>query len=662
MRLLVTGGSGFMGSNYIYHILDNKLTDNKFGCLINYSKETYAIHNRTLEEAKKTKEFVDIEGDILDTVRFRNVMTSWNPNVVVHFAAETHVDRSFKYPEEFMQTNFIGTFRILEVFRSLPKIHRPIMIHISTDEVFGDIEHGRVDEAAQLKPQNPYCFDEDTEILTITGWKKYNEIKLEDLVATINLNTMQMEFQQPIKIFIYDYDGIMLHQKSRQLDIMVTPNHRMLVDWKGNKKTLAKPHFVIAKETKGKPYCYQVAASWNNKHVNNMAFFDLPKVCGSSKKGTFQPKLVEPIPIEFWLAFMGWYLSEGHYWIGQNKHKGNYRVCLSTKDRVNEAKNIFRNMGLRPHVEGHKIVVCNKQLASYLKMFGKAKDKYIPKELKQLSSDKLEILLMNLLNGDGTKQGYGWRYTSISKQLADDVQEIAIKIGFHATVSHNKHYSVNIQHTRITRTNLDKDRSKWTNYKGKIWCVNTPNQTVLVRRSGKPYFSGNSASKAAIEGLLYAWRTAYGLDIRIIRPTNNYGPRQHPEKLIAKIIARCIADKPYTLWKGNAVRNWLHVKDLANAIDLVIKKGISGEAYNVSSLDDLTVNQINTLITKIMGKQYLFKGYKGQRLKLDQRYALECDKIHKLGWRQRQHFKTAILDIIEWYKKNPWFWECVWSQ
>jgi len=326
MRILVTGGSGFMGSNYIYHLI-KRAKERKISCVYNYSKETYAVHNRTLEEASFKNRFLNIEGDILDSAKLLETLTLLDIDWIVHFAAETHVDRSFKYPEEFIQTNIVGTFRLLEAIRHLPKKSRPKLIHISTDEVFGDISYGHCVEDTVLKPQNPY-----------------------------------------------------------------------------------------------------------------------------------------------------------------------------------------------------------------------------------------------------------------------------------------------------------------------------------------------SATKAAIESLLHAWRVSYGLDIRIIRPTNNYGPRQHPEKLIAKVITRALDNRSFTLWKGHAFRNWLYVEDLCSAIDFVMDRGRNGEAYNVSSVDNVSVDQIKNIILKLMKKEHLFTGYIGQRFKLDQRYALNCDKIKKLGWRQRTKFEQGIQQTIEWYKANAWFWQGVWSQ
>jgi len=146
MNLLVTGGAGFIGSNFIRHILnkyDYKIT--------NLDKLTYAGNLDNLRDIEKNENYIFIKGDICNKELVEKLMK--NQDIVVHFAAETHVDRSIKDPSEFIETDVKGTFILLEAAR---KNNIKKFIHISTDEVYGQIEKGSFKETDILNPRNPY--------------------------------------------------------------------------------------------------------------------------------------------------------------------------------------------------------------------------------------------------------------------------------------------------------------------------------------------------------------------------------------------------------------------------------------------------------------------------------------------------------------------------
>src|SRR5438309_4992263 len=148
MKLLVTGGAGFIGSNFIRHVLAAR----KDYALVNYGKLTYAGNLANLGEVAKDPNYTFIRGDICDPVSVEKAMRGCD--AVVHFAAESHVDRSIYEPAPVMDTNIKGTFTLLEVARAL-KIKR--FVHVSTDEVYGDLLPGTfADESSALKPSSPY--------------------------------------------------------------------------------------------------------------------------------------------------------------------------------------------------------------------------------------------------------------------------------------------------------------------------------------------------------------------------------------------------------------------------------------------------------------------------------------------------------------------------
>ena len=147
LKLLVTGGCGFIGSNFIRYILQ-KYPSYK---IINLDKLTYAGNPENLKDVEKNKNYKFVKGDICD----KKIVDELSKDVdcIINFAAETHVDRSILEPDAFIRTDIIGTHTLLEAVR---KNGVPRFVHISTDEVYGSIESGSFTEASPLKPNSPY--------------------------------------------------------------------------------------------------------------------------------------------------------------------------------------------------------------------------------------------------------------------------------------------------------------------------------------------------------------------------------------------------------------------------------------------------------------------------------------------------------------------------
>ncbi len=157
MTILVTGGAGFIGSNFIIEWLNIK--DEK---VINVDKLTYAGNLLNLESVSKNKDYFFEKADICDFHRISQIFDKYNPRAIIHFAAESHVDRSIKGPSEFISTNILGTFNLLEIVRKKYEsryINNDFrFIHISTDEVYGSlgIEEKPFTEKNQYCPNSPY--------------------------------------------------------------------------------------------------------------------------------------------------------------------------------------------------------------------------------------------------------------------------------------------------------------------------------------------------------------------------------------------------------------------------------------------------------------------------------------------------------------------------
>jgi len=169
-----------------------------------------------------------------------------------------------------------------------------------------------------------------------------------------------------------------------------------------------------------------------------------------------------------------------------------------------------------------------------------------------------------------------------------------------------------------------------------------------------------SASKASAEMYCNAYHYSYDLDIVIARSMNNFGPRQHPEKLIGKIITRCLTETPFTLFQGGSTRGWIYVKDTCRALKQIVNNGKSGEVYHIPPTAYRTVEEVMQTVLDITGKHHLFQGYKGTRLKDDERYALSGDKMMtELDWKPQEIFSDAMKKTIDWFSYNRWFWQHV---
>tara|TARA_Y100001980_G_C14527746_1_gene303372 strand:- start:173 stop:1186 length:1014 start_codon:yes stop_codon:yes gene_type:complete len=149
-KFIVTGGLGFIGSNLIEILLKSNFY------VINLDKVTYSSNFYNVKEFKKSKKYKFIKCDIKNK-KLKNIIFKFKPDGIFNLAAETHVDRSIDNPENFIQSNIVGTYNLLECFKAYSKKYKSKLIHISTDEVYGDIISGRSSENYPYKPSSPYA-------------------------------------------------------------------------------------------------------------------------------------------------------------------------------------------------------------------------------------------------------------------------------------------------------------------------------------------------------------------------------------------------------------------------------------------------------------------------------------------------------------------------
>lgn len=165
-----------------------------------------------------------------------------------------------------------------------------------------------------------------------------------------------------------------------------------------------------------------------------------------------------------------------------------------------------------------------------------------------------------------------------------------------------------------------------------------------------------SSTKASADLLGQSYFVTHGLPVITTRCSNNFGPRQHAEKFIPKVITNILTEKKIPLYgDGKNMREWIYVKDNYHAIMKLIESGVVGETYNISSGYEKQNIEVLQTIFEIMGGEELLE-YVEDRKGHDRRYSVDCSKLRGLGWEPKYSFEGALAHTIGWYKSNPWSW------
>jgi len=169
-------------------------------------------------------------------------------------------------------------------------------------------------------------------------------------------------------------------------------------------------------------------------------------------------------------------------------------------------------------------------------------------------------------------------------------------------------------------------------------------------RPNSPY----AASKTSADLLVRAYHRTFGLPVLISRCSNNYGPRQHPEKFLPTVILNALHDKPVPIYgDGLYVRDWIHVLDHCMAIDLIREKGRVGEVYNVGTDNEWPNIELARKVLQILGKPEELLQSVTDRPGHDRRYAISGDKLKReLGWKPSVPFDQGLADTVHWYSER----------
>ena len=356
--------------------------------------------------------------------------------------------------------------------------------------------------------QDPtHCFSEDTEVLTEKGWELIEDVKLGQKVLTLNPETLVPEYRETKGLVNERFVGEMLHFKTKRMDLMTTKNHDLFFKSSGNGRDVWKKERAdtfVGKSRKSR-VGLGVIGGWQGK---NMEYIEIPRVVRGGNNAA------KKMPVRFqsklFMQFLGWYISEGCTDVRVGKQ---YRILIyqskeKNGDKYKEIVSLIKNLGFTPNCRDNVVSFSSKDVVSYLKSFGTScYNKTIPKEIKCLSKSLLSRMLDTLIKGDGTKQsnGKGFIYATVSKQLADDVQEVVLKCGYRSTLYIEKRVGMwailngkSYPQVDIFLIGINKPSPvyyaspKKVKYDGRIVCVTVDKyHIIMVRRNGCAMWSGN---------------------------------------------------------------------------------------------------------------------------------------------------------------------------
>ena len=182
-------------------------------------------------------------------------------------------------------------------------------------------------------------------------------------------------------------------------------------------------------------------------------------------------------------------------------------------------------------------------------------------------------------------------------------------------------------------------------------------ETILTEESLLDPTNPYSATKAAAEHLVKSYYHSFKLPIVIVRSNNTYGARQFPEKVVPKFILRLLGNKKCQIQgSGNQKRTFVYIDDFVQAIDIILNKGKNGEIYNIASSDEMTINELATMIVKQLAPNKELIEYVKDREFNDIRYHIDAQKLYNLGWRQNILLNEGLAKTIDWYKNNQDYW------
>ena len=456
------------------------------------------------------------------------------------------------------------------------------------------------------------CFDAETDVLTADGWRAFPGLTLADSVATLNVETGMLEYHRPYEIQSYEYDGPMYRIQHTAGDLLVTPDHSIFYATTTTGRRTRTP-FRLGKVSESRwgraRMFFSCRVGWDGTTPSEFHVLKESR-CADGRSLINRGGARKEIPLGTWLRFVGWYLSEGSSWITPSNHT--VSITQAPGPKQHEIIETLRDMGFRPHVNGRNVNVASKQLYDAVQEFGQgAAQKRIPRWYLLLPPHRLKDLFTTLMAGDGNADGH--RYSTISCRLADAVMEIALKLGKRAWINREgRMYRIHM----CDRTTISTRRTHRSieEYRGRVYDVTVSNHVLLVRRNGKPMWSGNCG-------------------------TYDGGREKAPAAICRKVATAVIAGTDeIEIWgSGEQTRSFTYIDDCVRGTQAIMASDAITFPINLGSCEKVSINQLVDLVEEIAGVRF------------KRRYNLAAPK----GVNGRNSDNALILKMLGWEPSVP---------
>lgn len=357
------------------------------------------------------------------------------------------------------------------------------------------------------------CHDAQTEVLTKDGWKFWADVTLDDALLTMRPDTLVAEYQKPLRLHVYDHDGPMVCYKARGADLCVTPNHEVFYTTVKLKGKYRKKAISSLGETS---HLMKRAILWNAPDVD---MFTIPAV--KTLRKAYPERTV---PMDVWLDFLGWYLSEGRLVHGAKGVRG-FGITNYDPEVIEHLKRIMTSFGLSPKVysvgKGWQVIADSPQMGRLLESYGVGSHNvFVPAYVAQCSTRQIRLFLDAYRDGDGYRKNKAEVIYTTSERMAGGLQELYLKLGMvcsqtKRSTAGNRSFIVGhgaqsagggyvIRAAKETHLKYLPSKSSQKHYTGKVYCAEVPNHLLLTRRNGYALWSGNSGIPTPI------WDVAQG--------------------------------------------------------------------------------------------------------------------------------------------------------